>query len=147
MITTDDVPEQPPDDDGLAPRPRAGFHSRPAGLDMTQKAALMAALVRVIAGLTGLAGTLLWLPITMATPVLAGVSMLMMVTGCTSVSKATRSVYPRLTRTVAAACAAGALIVVALTTVLGAGAFGPVRNQPGPSPGPPTVTFEPPPGR
>ncbi|OGQ11930.1 MAG: hypothetical protein A2138_22445 [Deltaproteobacteria bacterium RBG_16_71_12] len=147
MNQDDDAPELPPDDADLAPRPRAGYRSRPAGLEMTQRAALMAALVRVAAGLTGLAGTLLWLPITIATPVLAGVSILMMVTGCSSVSKATRSVYPRLTFMVAAACAAGSLIVVALTAVLGAGAFGPVRNQAAPPAGPPTVTFEPPAGR
>ncbi|MBI1946066.1 MAG: hypothetical protein HYS27_10240 [Deltaproteobacteria bacterium] len=147
MTTTTDDPEPAPDDAELAPRARPGYRSRREGLDMTQKAALVAALVRVLAGLGGLGGTLLWLPITIATPVLAGVSTLMMVTGCLSVSKASRAVYPKLARIVAAACAAGALVVVALTATLGAGAFGPVRNA-APAPvGAPTVTFEPPPGR
>lgn len=144
MSSTDPPPE---DDAELAPRPRPGFTSQPAGLDMTERAQLAAALVRIIAGLGGLGGTLLWLPITIATPVLAGVSMLMMVTGCASLQKATRHALPRLARIAVATCAAGTLLIIGLTVTLGAGAFGPVRNQPPPPTGPPTITFEPPPGR
>ena len=140
--------DQPLDDDGdLAPRARPGFRSAPTGMDMTQKAQVVAALVRVVAGLIGFAGTLLWLPITIATPVLAGVSVLMMVTGCTSLSRASRQSMPRLTRIVAVACAAGTLMIVGLTVTLGAGAFGPVRNAAPAPTGRPTVTFEPPPSR
>lgn len=140
----------PPDDTAdadLAPRARPGYRSQPTGMDMTQKAAMAAALVRVTVGVIGFGGTLLWLPITIATPVLAGVSVLMMVTGCTSLSKATRATLPKLTRLIAAAAALCALAIVGLTVVLGAGAFGPVRNMAPPPEAPPTVTFEPPPGR
>lgn len=144
MNTLDDTHQ---DDAELAPRARPGFKSQPTTLDMTQKAAMVAALVRVTVGVVGFGGTLLWLPITMATPVLAGVSLLMMVTGCTSLSKATRHALPHLTRWVAAGAGLCALGVVGLTLALGAGAFGPVRNAAPPPPGPPTVTFEPPPGR
>lgn len=142
-----DLERDGPLEDDLAPRPRPGYRSPPAGMDMTQKAAMVAALVRVVVGAIGFGGTLLWLPITIATPVLAGVSVMMMVTGCVSLSKATRVALPRLTRAVAAACALVALVIVGLTAVLGAGAFGPMRNLPAGTPGPPIVTFEPPPGR
>lgn len=152
MTTDDELPTADADADAdgaadLAPRARPGFRSAPAGMDMTQKAAMVAALVRVTVGVIGFGGTLLWLPITMATPVLAGVSVLMMVTGCTSVSKATRLVIPKLAPLVAGATALIALGIIGVTAVLGAGAFGPVRNmEPAPA-GPPTVTFEPPPGQ
>ncbi len=144
MSSTD--PQQD-DDAELAPRARPGFRSQPVALDMTQKAQVVAALVRVVAGLIGFGGTLLWLPITIATPVLAGVSVLMMVTGCTSLSRASRLAMPRLTPVVALASAAGTIVIVGLTVVLGAGAFGPLRNMPPAPQGRPTVTFEPPPGR
>ncbi len=153
-IDTDD--HAPDDDADLAPRPRPGHRSKPGGLDMTQKAAVVAALFRAGIGLVGLAITLLWIPVPRVgagghsvpiVPVLAAVSILMMVTGCTSLSKVTRAVYPKLARMVALAFAAAALAVVAVTATLGAGAFGPARNpQPAP-PGPATITFEPPPGR
>lgn len=117
---------------------------------------MVAALFRAGIGLVGLAGTLLWIPVPRVgpgghaipiVPVLAAVSILMMVTGCTSLSKVTRAIYPRLARIVAGAFALAALAVVVLTATLGAGAFGPQRNPPPSPPGPATVTFEPPPGR
>ncbi|MCC7071564.1 MAG: hypothetical protein IT383_09585 [Deltaproteobacteria bacterium] len=123
---------------------------------MTQKAALVAALFRAGIGLAGLSITLLWIPVPHVgggghsvpiVPVLAAVSILMMVTGCTSLSKVTRVAYPRLARWVAVGFALGALVVVALTAALGAGAFGPARNPPPTTPTPPTITFEPPPGQ
>ena len=77
------------DDGGIAPRPRPGFRSQPA-FGAAEKAGLFAGVLRAAVGCAGLFAALLYLPIQNVTPVLAGVSILMMVTGCTSSFRAVR---------------------------------------------------------
>jgi hypothetical protein len=160
--STDEAPRGPgapaptdaPDDGDLAPRPRPGFRSRPA-VDATEKAALFAGVLRACLGAAGLFAAVLYLPIHIATPILAGVSILMMVTGTTSTWRAVRSAppaYRKIPAVLGAACLLATGVSVVLTLVFGAGAFGPVaaareaaraQAEQEAREAPPTVRFEP----
>lgn len=121
----------PPEDD-LAPRPRPGFRSkREPQVDAYEKARLFAGMLRAALGCVGFFASLLYLPIQMATPILAGVSLLMMVTGSTSVWRAVREApaLKMLPRAVALLCVAVAAVTVVLTLILGAGALGPLHGM------------------
>jgi hypothetical protein len=120
------------DDAGIAPRPRPGFRSRPDPVDPYEKARLFAGMTRAVLGCVGFFASLLYMPIQMVTPVLAGVSMLMMVTGTTSVWRAVREApqLKMLPRAVALMCTVVAIATVVLTMVLGAGALGPLKDLP-----------------
>ena len=135
------------DTSNLAPRPRPSWRSRPA-ITPQDRAALLAAVVRGAVGVLTLFGSLLWLPAQPITPILAGVSILMIVGGATSTWKSGVR-EPRLARTARVftwGMPIAALVVVALTGVLGAGHFGPTlreltgRDRPTRAP---TVHFEP----
>jgi hypothetical protein len=132
----------------IAPRPRPGFRSRPdpAPTDAYEKARLFAGMTRAVLGCVGFFASLLYLPIQMATPILSGVSLLMMVTGSTSVWRAVRDApqLKMLPRLVAVGCALVAAVTVLLTVTLGAGALGPLKDlkQPGQGRDDGTVRFE-----
>ena len=134
----------------IAPRPRPGFRSRRDSGDATQKAALFAGVLRAGVGCAGLFAALLYLPILNVTPILAGVSILMMVTGCTSTWRSVRDV-PALRKLPYAVMGGCALVIVAtlvVTVVLGAGALGPIakasaRAKHLPHDDTPTVSFQP----
>lgn len=133
------------DDAGIAPRPRPGFRSRrEPEVDPYEKARLFAGLTRAVLGCVGFFASLLYLPIHMVTPVLSGVSLLMMVTGSTSVWRAVRGApqLKVLPRAVALLCAAVALVTVVLTMIVGAGALGPLKDLPRPSRDDGAVRFE-----
>lgn len=143
------------DDAGIAPRPRPGWKSRPASpasIDAFQKASLFAGVLRAALGAAGLFASLLYLPIHTATPILAGVSILMMVTGSTSAWRAVRQAppaYRKIPLYLAGGCAVATAASVVLTLVFGAGTFGPIaaareeaRAEASAS-APPTVRFEP----
>jgi hypothetical protein len=128
----------------LAPRARPGFKSRPApSISTTSMAGLFAGVVRAVVGLLGFTAALQLLPVHMATPILAGVSVLLVVTGNVSAwraldgSRALRLVF----RTLVAISMLVLLAVTVATATLGAGAL---RKRPLPPPdeGPPTVRFE-----
>jgi hypothetical protein len=120
------------DADDIAPRPRPGFKSRAGGvIPGGEKAHLFAGVLRAAAGCVGLFAALLYLPIQPVTPILAGVSILMMVTGSTSSSRAVRDV-PALKSVavfVIAACAVVTALTLGLTLVLGAGSLGPFAHM------------------
>ena len=135
----------PADDAGIAPRPRPGFRSRPQPqVDPYEKARLFAGMTRAALGCVGFFASLLYLPIQMVTPVLAGVSLLMMVTGSTSVWRAVREApsLKMLPRAVALLCTVVAMVSVILTMVLGAGALGPLKDMPRPGRDDGAVRFE-----
>jgi hypothetical protein len=120
------------DDADLAPRPRPGWRSRRderqrGGAERTH---LFAAVLRAGAGVAGLFAALLYLPIQNVTPVLAGVSILMMVTGNTGAWRAVREIpaLKRLPLVLTGGCAVATVAVVVLTLVFGAGSFGPLRD-------------------
>jgi hypothetical protein len=152
-MTDDATPnDTPADDAGIAPRPRPGFKSRRVVEESTvDKPALFAGILRATLGAVGVFASLLYLPIQTATPILAGVSILMMVTGTTSTWRATRetpSPMKRAPLVLAGLCAVVTLASVVLTLVLGAGSLGPVaeaRRQAAEAArrdAPPTVHFE-----
>jgi hypothetical protein len=129
-------------DEDLAPRPRAGFRSRPAPTVGAQEmAAVFAGVLRAVIGLVCFFAALLYLPSTPATPVLTGVSLVLVVTGNLSVFRAARGLAQLkiLPRALAAGSGVVVVVCVALTAVLGAGAFRPV---PPPHEAPPTVRFD-----
>lgn len=133
-------------DHELAPRPRPGWRSR----DRTagaEKAHLFAGVMRAGAGCAGLFTTLLYLPIQTVTPVLAGVSILMTVTGCTSSWRSVANV-PALRRVpllVVGGCAVVTAVTLVMTMVLGAGSLGPLKDlkRQHQSASEPTVSFRP----
>jgi hypothetical protein len=98
--------------------------------DTYDTARLFAGSVRAALGCVGFFASLLYLPTQMATPILAGVSMLMMVTGTLSVWRALL-LAPHLRvvpRVVAGLCVLVTAATVALTLALGAGALGPLSD-------------------
>jgi hypothetical protein len=123
----------------VAPTGRAGYETPPRGdsaadddvrFERPEPLALpvlVAGVVRAALGALGAVASLLTLPIHFATPVLIGISLLMMVTGCAGAFQASRG-HAHVRRAVLglmSACGvavAGALVVVA---VKGAGAFAP----------------------
>jgi hypothetical protein len=124
----------------VAPTGRAGYETPPrADVDDDSDVAffvrpeplalpvLVAGAVRAALGALGAVASLLTLPIHFATPVLIGISLLMLVTGCAGAFQASRG-HPHIRRAVwvliamCAAAVAGALLVVA---VKGAGAYAP----------------------
>ena len=124
------------------PSPRPGFRSHP--VDNYDKARLFAGATRAVLGCAGFFASLLYFPIVIATPVLAGVSILMMVTGSLSVWRAVLEA-PALKpawRAVAGLCGLVTVATIAGTLVLGAGALGPLADLKAPSRDDGTVQFE-----
>ena len=115
----------------IAPRPRPGFRSRPDDVIRGgEKAHLFAGVFRAAVGAAGLFAALLYLPIQPVTPVLAGISILMMVTGSTSSWRAVRDV-PALRRVplfVIGACSVVTALTLLSTLLLGAGSLGPFAH-------------------
>src|ERR1043166_2404123 len=135
-------------DSSIAPRPRPGFRSKPA-FGATEKAGLFAGVMRAAVGCAGLFAALLYLTIQNVTPILAGVSILMMVTGCTSSFRAVREM-PALKRVpfiLMGACGLVTAVSIVLTMTMGAGSLGPLadlKHMPKHSDGgAPTVSFQP----
>ncbi len=134
------------DDAGIAPRPRPGYRTPRPGGGAAEKAQLFAGVLRAGAGCAGLFAALLYLPIQAVTPILAGVSILMMVTGCTSTWRAVRDApsLKLVLRVLVAGCAAVTLLTLLLTWILGAGSLGPLAQLKAERAraGSPTVHFE-----
>ena len=118
------------DDSELAPRPRPGFRSSRDRTAGGEKAHLFAAVMRAACGAAGLFAALLYLPIQNVTPVLAGISILMMVTGSTSAHRSVQNA-PALQKVpfyVMGACALVTALTLVLTVVVGAGSLGPLHD-------------------
>jgi hypothetical protein len=117
-----------PDDDEESSLPTR----RPLGADGMVTAALVAGVVRAGLGACAFVGASLFLPIQFVTPILSGISLLMMVTGCTSLMRVTRD-DPRtkpVLHGMAIACALTLIITMLLVFVLGAGHFAPELGRP-----------------
>jgi hypothetical protein len=99
--------------------------SRPASSMLD--AAVVSGLVRASLGACGFVGALLFMPVHFATPILSGISMLMMITGCTSLMRAAR--YDKrvnaLLKGMAAVCALVLVATLGMVLVMGAGRFAP----------------------
>ena len=139
------------DSDDLAPRPRPGWRSRrPDPVDVNALPQLFVAAMGGGMGVVALVAALLYLPPHMSTPVLAGVSLLMITRGAYGAWRV-GSAEPRFktpARVFSWGLPATALVVLALVGVLGVGGLAPdwgalLGPPQGPAP-PPTVTFEPP---
>jgi hypothetical protein len=128
---SDDEPRDPGARRGAgAPRPL------PLSLVLTAWAPVAAGVLRSAAGLIMFAASLLTLPMTMATPFLTGVSLVMLVGGVAATVKACRDDdelrgFGRVFPVVAAGLAGVALVV---TLVVGPGAFAPQLRAPPPPP-------------
>lgn len=136
------------DDTGAAPvrRPRIRALAQQSS---TLSVELGAHVLRAILGAAAFCGALLLIPITFATPVLAGISMLMMVTGCTGTSGVLRNrpSSRRIGHVVIGACAAVVVVTLILVGVWGAGAFAPHTQTVSSDLGDGTIRFEPPASR
>lgn len=161
-MSTSDQPGEPRgghDDDSsddvdggdIVPRPRPGYRSRTTSWSQTMAAwsPVAAGVLRAGAGVIAYVASLLTLPLHHATPFLIGVSLVMLVGGCTSVLKQSRDDV-RLRgfgRTFTIASAVLVLVATGIALKLGPGAFAPKLSAP-PAPRAPahsdgTVTFEP----
>ena len=146
-------------DEGIAPRPRPGFKSARPKLDAHAKAQLVASMFRALIGTVGFAASLLYIPITMATPVLCGVSLLMMVTGTSSTHRVVRNAVSdgvasaTLKKVTPALLGLIAVVVVAtctLAAVFGPGAWSPMQRRMSHTADTEdgrVIHFQPPPGR
>jgi hypothetical protein len=137
-VHTDAAPDAAADDAGVAPRPRPGHRTPPKAplwWVMQAWAPVAAGVLRSTAGLIMFAASLLTLPMTMATPLLSGVSLVMLVGGVAATSRSCRD-DDRLRGfgrwfPVIASGTAGVVVVVAV--VCGPGAFAPdLGGQPAP---------------
>jgi hypothetical protein len=137
-------------DSDLAPRPRPGWRSRrEAPVDVHALPQMVAAVMGGGLGVVALTAALLYLPPHMSTPILAGVSILMITRGAYGAWRVGVA-EPRLKRPARAftwLLAGAALVVFAATAVLGPGGLAPdwsavVGRSPPPA-GAPTVTFQP----
>lgn len=110
----------------IAPRPRPGFRSRPA-VTTHEKAALVATTARALLGVLCLGVAVLYLPPQQVTPILSGVSVLMVVSGSYTAWQLGRRApllrpYARLVYMGAPGLA---LLVFLLLPLVGAGGLGP----------------------
>lgn len=108
------------------------------------KAQLFAGSVRAVFGCAGFFASLLYFPTQIATPILAGVSILMMVTGTLSVWRALLETADLriVPRAVAGLCVLATAITLVFTLALGAGALGPLRDLKATAPVDGAVRFE-----
>jgi len=131
-------------DHAPVPGPRPGFKSSDAPrIDIREWTALVATALRALVGVAGLAVSSLYLPPAKVTPILMGVSVMMIVSGSFSAFQLWRR-QPLLhfyTRLVWWGTPILAGLVLVLLAILGPGFFGPdwaaVANDDG------TVTFKP----
>jgi hypothetical protein len=108
------------------PGPRPGYES-PEPVSFHDKAALVATAARALIGVMCLAVAVLYLPAAFVTPILSGVSVMMLVTGAYASWQVARR-EPRLrsyARMVWWGCPALGLLIFALMLILGPGSFGP----------------------
>jgi hypothetical protein len=135
----------------IVPRPRPGHRSQQTLWAQTMAAwsPVAAGVLRAGAGVLAYVASLLTLPLHHATPFLIGVSLVMLVGGCTSVLKQSRDDV-RLRgfgRTFTIASAVVVLVATGIALKLGPGAFAPKLSAP-PAPRAPassdgTITFQP----
>ncbi|MFZ9886178.1 MAG: hypothetical protein ACO3JL_01645 [Myxococcota bacterium] len=110
----------------IAPRPRPGFRSR-RGVTTHEKAALVATTARALLGVVCLGVAVLYLPPQPVTPILSGVSVLMVVSGSYAGWQLGRR-EPLLrpyARLVYVGAPALAVLVFVLLPFIGAGGLGP----------------------
>jgi MFS superfamily sulfate permease-like transporter len=118
----------------LAPRPRPGFKSRPERPERSsaaEVAAFVANTMRALLGVLCLGVAVLWLPPHMVTPILSGVSVLMIVSGSYGTWQVARR-QPRFApfaRVIYWGAPALGVVVFALVLVLGAGGLGPTWSE------------------
>jgi len=117
--------------DGAAPipRPRPGYQTPEPGWStkMSEVAPIVAAALRALTGAVAFIASLLAMPLHFATPFLVGVSLVMVVGGCTATLKVTRD-EPRLRRigrVFTIVVASALLVALVIAGVFGAGAFAP----------------------
>jgi hypothetical protein len=111
----------------IAPRPRPGFKSRPEKADLNAKGHLIATTLRGLVGVVCLAVSLLYMPPGMVTPILSGISCLMIVTGAYGAWQVGRKeplLQPFCRVSYWTVPLLGLLLFV-LMLILGPGAFGP----------------------
>ena len=150
MTSSSSPPDQDPDlDDPIVPRPRAGYRtpSKPAwSQTVAAWSPIAAGVMRAGLGVIAYIASLLTLPLHHATPFLIGVSLVMLVGGCTSVLKVGRQ-DPRLGGFARGFTIATALLVLVATGIgmyLGPGAFAPqLSAPPAPKADDGTIRFEP----
>lgn len=114
----------------IAPRPRPGFRSRPE-VSTSDKAALVATTMRALLGVLCLGVAVLYLPSHMVTPILSGVSVLMIVSGSAGSWQVARR-EPRLfpyARVVYWGTPGLGVLVFVLMLIFGPGALGPSWEQ------------------
>jgi len=152
MVTDDARPQDTAshdDDDRGAPvpRPRPGYRTPEPGwsVRMSAWAPVTATMLRAITGVVAFLGTMLAMPVHHATPFLVGVSLVMVVGGCTSTLKVTRD-DPRLRgvgRTFTIVVSVVVLVGLAIGAFVGPGAFAPrLEGPPRPARDDGTVRFE-----
>lgn len=142
LISDDD--DEPTSTD-LGPVPRPGFRSSPhasspsvatpriapQSTPVISTAHVVAGAVRAVVGVICFAVALLYLPTTMATPVLAGVSLLMMTSGTYSLWRELRE-FPQkrtLVKVLIVAVVVAVVVPVVGVVVFGAGAFSPLARK------------------
>jgi hypothetical protein len=143
-MTATDPPQGSADpDQGVAPRPRPGYTTPSGKISTNQMAALVGGVFRTVVGVLGFFAALLYLPVHQATPILAGVSLLLTVTGTVTVHRAIEGQggVRLMFRVLLGATLVSLATITVLVVVLGAGAFRP-RPPPTADDRPPTVRFE-----
>ena len=129
----------------IVPRPRPGYRSQPQGIAPRVKAELIAATLRALIGVVALATAILYLPTHMVTPILSGVSVIMVVTGTYSVWRvgiAERRLRG-ITRALSWVMPALVVLVFVLMAIVGPGGLGPDWSELGGRPSDEgTVRFE-----
>ena len=135
-------------DGDIVTRPRPGYRTPKASLSSTMAAwsPVAAGVLRAGSGVIAYIASLLTLPLHHATPFLIGVSLVMLVGGCTSVLKQSRDDL-RLRGFGRAFTIVSAVVVLVATGIgvyLGPGAFAPdLKAEPAPAVYDGTVGFEP----
>ncbi len=137
----------------IVPRARPGYRTPEPSWSrkMGEWAPVTASLLRAFTGLIAFVGTLLFMPLHHATPLLVGVSLVMVVGGCTSTLKTTRDEPGMRTigRRIVLATAALVMVGLVVAVIKGPGAYAPDihLSAPAPAPAPPaddgTIRFSP----
>lgn len=115
----------------IVPRPRPGFKTRRPEVSAHLKAAFFAAAFKSSVGVFCLATSVLYLPAHKVTPILSGVSLMMLVLGCHALWKVGRD-EPRLaryTRPLLWAFPLASLLVFGLMLLVGPGGLGPTWQE------------------
>lgn len=113
----------------IAPKPRPGYKS--PDLAPSEKLPMIAHIARGIVGLVCLAAATLYMPASFVTPVLSGVSCVMIVTGALGAWRVGRRdpSLKTISRFTVWALPIATVVIFVLVAVVGAGGFGPDWSQ------------------